>query len=638
MRVTNNIILNTITQNISRSQQRYLAIQNMASTGRRINKPSDDPIGVTQDLGYRSTLSDIGQYQKNIDHAKSWLSFSDQALGNISDLTSSAQELMVQMGNDTYDAAARQSAACELDQIINQILDASNSKFEGKYIFSGTKTDGTPLAVNAIGAAYQGDDTDLTLESEPSSYLRINSLGSDFLTKAVRTLGDGADLNPGLQPSLWLNNLHHGDGADLGAGLFKVRTLNGEFTVDVSAAKNIGDVLAALNNAGIPNFNAAISENGNDIALEDTSAHQITNDTPLALLNLGQGVDLTAGMIHFSDGNSINVDVDISDASTVGDVIDAINSKLVGAGVNNVTASISAGQNSLVITDSNETPLSLTISEASPGAHTAADLGILGNVGSQLLGGDLKPYQIQVVENADGQNTANELGILKSTEFSSVSGDDLNPDLAYFTQLSSLNDGRGIPLGKIRIINGLDYKDIDFAPLAANPNATIMDVMKLINSSGINVEAKINDQHTGITITSTKAGGSLQVIEADDGQTAKDLGIFGSPDLMGNILISKRALERNDTDEINQSLQTFDGALKQVLVERADVGARVNRAQTSSSRLLSFQTTVTGQLSNIEDADITKVMIDMASAESVYQSALASAAKMMQPSLIDFLQ
>lgn len=70
---------------------------------------------------------------------------------------------------------------------------------------------------------------------------------------------------------------------------------------------------------------------------------------------------------------------------------------------------------------------------------------------------------------------------------------------------------------------------------------------------------------------------------------------------------------------------------------------------SSRSRFVSFQTRasrthgdgvdlqVTDQLSSIEDADIAKVITDLASAEAAYQAALASAARLIQPSLIRFL-
>jgi flagellar hook-associated protein 3 len=638
MRVTNKMMLNTVTSNLFRSQDRYLDIQTQASSGRRINRPSDDPIGITKDLSYRTTLASITQFNKNIQQAKSWLGVSDQNLGNISDMVSSAKELVVQMANDTYDSSARMSSATEMEEIFRQMIDAANAQVEGNYIFSGSKTDIPPILVNSIGAMYQGDTTNITLESEPSSYLKINALGRDFLTSGVRTLGDGTNLHSGLQPNLWLSYLHGGDGVDLGAGIFRIRTINGEFSVDVSAAQNVQDVLNAIDTAGIPNLTAGISDSGASFTLTDTSANHITVDTPLGLLNMGQGVDLTPGLVRFTTGAGTTVDVDISAATNVGGVVNAINTQLAAGGINGVTASIDPVSNSLVITDSNVISLDINISEASDGTHTAANLGLIGDVRGSLVGEDVKPYHIQVVENAAGQNTAKELGLLEGTEFNFIDGQDLAPNIDYFTLLTSLNNGHGFPLGKIRIINGLNFQDVDLAPLANDPSATVMDVIRLINSAGINVEAAINDKHTGITIRSTIEGRSLQVIEADQGRTAKDLGIFGSPDLLGNMLIAKRALERNSPEELNLALETFDGALNRVLVERSDVGARVNRAEVSQTRLTSFELQVTSQLSNVEDADITKVITDMTAAESVYQSALASAARMLQPSLIDFLK
>ena len=629
MRITSNMIMNTVTRNLALSQSRFLRLQTMASSGRRINKPSDDPIGIAKDLGFRSDLSEISQFRKNIDQALSWFNFSDQALGNINELISEAKELNVQFANDTYDQYTRAAGATQIRDIFEEIIDATNTQFEGNYIFSGTRTNISPFRVLSMGAVYQGDFEKISLETESSSYLEINSIGAKFLTRASRILGDGADLNPGIQPNLWLDYLHGGNGVDLGAGLFNVRTLNGDYTIDVSAARNIQDVLDALNGAGIPNFNASISLTGNSIALEDTSDHLINVNTPLSMLNGGLGVDQTPGLIRFGTGGGVSVNVDISGCATVGDVIDAINTQLPAGGINNVTASLHPDKNVLVLNDNNAAPLNITISEGSPGGQTASDLGILGEMGTVMEGEDLEPVHIQVAENAPGEDTAKYLGLLGETMYESYIGEDLNPELAYFTLLTSLNSGMGFPLGKIRIVNGDLAKDVDLTALGNDPNATIMDVINLINSSGIEVEARINDQHTGIQIFSKVEDRSLVIIEADGGRTAKNLGVFGSPDILGNLMVLEAALENNNVEEIGLCLETFDTALTQVLIERAEVGARSNRADMASYRQLSFEYQVTEQLSNVEDADITKVITDLASAEAAYQAALASAARLI---------
>jgi flagellin-like hook-associated protein FlgL len=319
-------------------------------------------------------------------------------------------------------------------------------------------------------------------------------------------------------------------------------------------------------------------------------------------------------------------------------VINTINTQLAAGGIANVTVSVALDKNSLVITDSNIAPLNVEISEGTPGGRTAGDLGLIGTVISELVGRDLLPMHIQVLEDAPGQNTASELGLLGGTEFAMFEGKDIDPEFTYYTLLSTLNSGAGYQFGKIRIVNGHDYKEIDLGPLNNDPNATVMDMINSINSSGLHVEARVNEQRTGIEVFSTVNGRSLMITEADTGRTAKDLGIFGSPDLLGNLLVLQGALERNNTEEINLCLETFTGAQDRILIETSNVGARSNRAQSAESRGMMYDIQMIRQLAEIEDADMTKVITDLTSAEFVYQSALASAAKILQPSLLQFLQ
>ena len=635
MRVTNNMVINTVSRNLALSQSRLLRLQTMASSGRRINRPSDDPIGITKDLGFRSSLSNISQFMKNINQAESWLTFSDQAVGNINELIINAKELAVQLSNDTYDPNARAGGAVQIRDIFSQLLAAANTKFEGNYIFSGTKTDVQPLKVSAFGVVYQGDYNKISLETESNSYLSINSIGS-FLTDPVRTLGDGQDLQPLLQNNLWLDYLNNGNGINLGDGQFIIKTLNGEFNVDISAARNVEDILNTINAAGIPNFAASIHNGYAGFQFEDTSAHQITNDTPLSMLNQGLGVD-PSGTIRFEVAAGPIVDVDISAAVTVEDAVNEINAQLAAGGINNVTASIHPDKNVLVITDSNAAPLNISITEGTPGSNTAKDLGIIGAMVGELEGQVLDPMHIAIEETGPDQETAKSLGLSGATNLNLLAGEDVNPKMAYFTLLSTLNNGTGLEPGSFRIVNGDESKVIDLSALANDPTATVMDVIKMINSSGIDVEARINDQQTGITLFSKVEGRSLMVVEAGVGRLAKDLGIFGSPDLLGNMLVLEKSLESDNTEEINLALATFDDALNRVLLERADLGARSNRAEVSSYRLLSFQYHTTDRLSEVEDADLAMVITQIASAEAAYQAALASAARMIQPSLLNFL-
>lgn len=68
MRIANRMVMDTVLRNLSLSSTKYMCPQNMMSAGKRLNKPSDSPIGVTQDLGYCLCLSNFENYK--IKHSK----------------------------------------------------------------------------------------------------------------------------------------------------------------------------------------------------------------------------------------------------------------------------------------------------------------------------------------------------------------------------------------------------------------------------------------------------------------------------------------------------------------------------------------------------------------------------------------
>jgi len=646
MRVSNRMIANRVLYNLSRSTNRFLKLQTQASSGRRINKPSDDPLGITSALNFRSRLSEISQFKLNLSHSQSWLSFSDQALGNINNLIIEAKDLAVQLGNDTFDENARLAGAAQIREIFSQIMDAANSQYQNKYIFSGSKTGMPAIIANSVGAIYQGDYQDMLMEIERDTYLKINTFGNEFSTFPVAVLGEGFDLNPGIQPNMWLKDLNAGQGVNMGAGQFIVNTLNGSFTIDPGAAnvENIQQLLDTINAAAIPNFTASIHGSGSGILFEDTSTHHLVavdavNSTPLSMLNNGSGISQSPGtFIIRNDDSSIVANIDISADTNIFEALTTINAELDAQfGVGVVSVSIDPEENRLVVTDT-VGGRDLHIEESGAGQTTAAELGIAGVVQGTLVGEDLEPLQIQVQESAFGETLAADLGLLQNTESETLNGFDLNPLLAYYSRISSLNSNAGIELGTIRISNGLECVDIDLSPLANDPSATILDMIEMINLSGIDASAYLNSDSTGIIVKSDHNDRTFMISEADDGRTASALGIFGSSDLLGNMMILEKALERNNVEEIESTLNVFNKALDRLLASRSSIGSRVIRAETAEVSMTTQELLVTSRLSEIEDADMLRVISELATAEVIYQSALASAARMIQPSLMDFLR
>src|SRR5690554_4516106 len=126
-RVTQSMLNTQLLRNLSNNLGRMETLQNQYSTGKRINKPSDDPVGVSFSLRYRSEISANDQYQKNVDSSLSWVSFADKMLEQTGDVLQKVRELAVQGANGTNPQEALNNIASEIDQLYEQLVSVGNS-------------------------------------------------------------------------------------------------------------------------------------------------------------------------------------------------------------------------------------------------------------------------------------------------------------------------------------------------------------------------------------------------------------------------------------------------------------------------------------------------------------------------------
>jgi flagellar hook-associated protein 3 FlgL len=98
------------------------------------------------------------------------------------------------------------------------------------------------------------------------------------------------------------------------------------------------------------------------------------------------------------------------------------------------------------------------------------------------------------------------------------------------------------------------------------------------------------------------------------------------------------AIRGNDQVGLNKSLGNLDSAHDLLKATLSDVGARYNRVTQMKQSAVDHLLSVTSQLSDIEDVDLPKAMMELQIQQTSYQAALAATAKVIQPSLIDFLR
>ncbi len=641
MRVTDGMITGRVVFNMQRSIRRLMDLQTNMSSGRRINAPSDDPTGTVRDLNYRTELAKIAQYRKNVDQGLTWMGTYDSILSDAKDSLSSAKEIAIAMANGNYDDIAREASATEVQSIFDQIVQLANTELEGRRIFSGFRTRTKPFTVSATGVVYEGDRGEIEFETDSALRSIINFNGADTFLTPFQALGESADVNVGLSADTLLANLNGGTGVDLSTAPASItitdQNLNISSTVDLSGATTVQNVIDTINTQlaadGITNLTVGLGDEGNNLKFFTSQTGQISGSTLLSKLNSGQGVDLSPGELKVSNGAGADVIVDLSGALTVDDVINEFNSQLAAAGVNNVTLGINATQTGFVVTDGNAMPLNLIISEAGDYEHTAGNLGIKGFVGAIMTGTDLNPEVSFDIAEAGG-TVAADLGILG--EFSSDNpGSDLNPLLTADSLLANFRGGLGFDRDEIIFKQGDISVTIDLGDTAL---VTVQDLLDRLNSSTLDVTASINDSGTGIQIANNDTTKSLTVEDVGAGRSAKTLGIYGSSDLMGSLLVLINALKSDDQEGCGILLENLDESIQQLLNTRGTTGSRAMRLENTRTRLVDQDVSFTKLLSDVEDADMTELITQLSTQENNYQAALMSASKIIQPTLLDFLK
>ncbi|GAB4108263.1 MAG: hypothetical protein Kow00105_14770 [Phycisphaeraceae bacterium] len=337
------------------------------------------------------------------------------------------------------------------------------------------------------------------------------------------------------------NLSHLNGGAGVERGLIRVTDRSGAVgLIDLSRAVTINDVIEAINSAtnvsvrasvegdhlvitdntglsagDLTITNAGLTETATSLGIAGTSntgsitgtdINYLGEDTPLAVLNDGQGIDIrdsTVPEITITDGNGVSFDVDLKHETTLGEVIDTINAASAAAGAG-VTAAIAADGVSLVLTDSGPGGANFKVeTNASSTSTAAADLGLVGSDtdGDRQIDGDriIAGLNSRLLKKLNGGQG---LGATTSSVRQLTNG----------TPIADLFDGAGLttgPLNEMRIItkSGSSY-DINLDPLT-----TAGDLINLINTTtGGNVTMSIEGNAFKLT-DNTAGGGNFQVLD-----------------------------------------------------------------------------------------------------------------------------
>lgn len=195
MRISTSFLLNNLSRGIAQQLARMQKLSEDISTGKRVRKPSDDPIAASRGLAIRALRAGVAQHKINIDDAKDWLSATERALMKAQEVFENAADAALRAGNSTLSDDERRALAQDVDGLISELVDLANTQYDGRYIFAGLKTLTRPFVLTknagtpSYTVTYEGADGSKQIEVEPGTTMQVNTNGGEAFMQGIAEAG-----------------------------------------------------------------------------------------------------------------------------------------------------------------------------------------------------------------------------------------------------------------------------------------------------------------------------------------------------------------------------------------------------------------------------------------------------------------
>jgi flagellar hook-associated protein 3 FlgL len=185
MRIADKMQFEQVKANIAKNRSQMSELQNQAATQKRVTKPSDDPLAASRVLANRIDLQGNRQFGKNLAYARSFLEYTDQSLGDLTELVVRAKELALSQSSDASSSEqSRRMVAAEVEQLRGQLSSIGNRKLGDRFIFGGFNTQAAPFSGEG---QYAGDSGEMNIHVDKETFVAMNVPGARVF------LGEGVD-------------------------------------------------------------------------------------------------------------------------------------------------------------------------------------------------------------------------------------------------------------------------------------------------------------------------------------------------------------------------------------------------------------------------------------------------------------
>ena len=481
------------------------------------------------------------------------------------------------------------------------------------------------------GVQFVGSTTVLQTTVDTTTQVSFMVSSADVFGAASSQVQGAADLTPDLTAQTRLSDLRGADGNGFAPGEMELGNGATSKIVDLSHSDSLGDVVNAINAAGVGGITASLTGQGitltgnatdnisvNEVAggataqslgilrttgsgpaaalVGASTGPNVTDFTPLSSLKGGAGIDLHG--LKITNGLT-SANISFAGLNTVGDVLNAINSSAT-----HVQAKINSAGTGIDIVNPTQ-GLQMTIAEN--GGTTATDLGV-------------RSFSPQ-------------------------------------TLLSDLNSGRGVG----QATTGADFQitrsDGTHFNVTLAGAQTVQDVIAKINaaSGGVGLTASFSATANAITLTDTAGGAGQPSVLSQNGSTAAaDLGLTQNPAAGGAITGAdvnpvsangvfadltklRDALNSGNQAKITEAAEGLQKDYNQIVQARGSAGAQVQSMQTRQDQIKTESIATQSLMSQLSDTDFTAAITKFQTLQTSLQATLQASAKTLNLSLLSFL-
>ncbi len=650
MRITSKMMQATSLRNLNINKVLQEKLTNQMSTGKKITRPSDDPVIAIRSLKLNSSLDKIDQYyEKNASDAESWLELTESALSTVNEiLTKDIRNNIISAKSSYKTAEDREAVITHLRKAIEEIYSTGNADSGGRSIFTGYRTD-MPLSLTAakneynriteqfrndtidkmtfvfagdLGTINEGNFQDVDVEkleiSSNEIYRKQLAYGDLDLKQKV-----DADGKP-LDPIEYESNIDIGYMSDAkfdGTGV-KIATTSVSAYVTIDTGK-------------IPN-EAVFKVTDSSVNPPVTADFRIKKGQSTPIDNNGQPITTWPG-------NLGNVAFSYGDDGTIKMANNNLEPKETASIGSSVTKD-AKGKN--VVEFDKKFKTSFTIEDENIYASGSNDayMSVVGDANKNKIS-----YIAETGELVFGDAIAERFKHLPADTELRVTYDksewkkgDLDPVHYFYTE----REGKTAS-GKDKI---LVFNDNFLDDPSKNGKQIIEYDVGNNQSLQVNTTADEAFSHAlgrdvEEVISMLEEYGRYQSSLAEVEKLINSEKYDGDEELKSQLTRQKELLGEAMTrvlDKINKRcdelVKDCDGYFAETQLAGTDCGARLARLRLVQNRLEMQQTNFGELVSENEDADYTDLVIQMKSIEMTYQAALSSISYTMQTSLLDFIR